>query len=159
LTGHLERPIGEMRVVSHTLLAAVGGGRRVQAQELVFLGGPTTAPGYEFHELVGSMGFSQRLEWQLPIPFISVPLGRFGRAPARALLAPFAQLAVVVGDHDPVRRTILGRGVIRVDGGYPSLGVGVLTLFEMVRFDVARGLREGRWSFSADLVRDFWRIL
>jgi hypothetical protein len=158
---HLERPLGQTRFVSHSLLAGVHGGRRIPPQELVYLGGPTTAPGYEYHELVGAAGLSQRIEWQLPVPFVAVPLGRFGRAPARATLAPFAQIALVGGKHDPGRRTLptLDATTARRAGGYPSVGVGLLTLFDLLRFDVARGLRDGRWSFSVDVSRDFWRIL
>jgi hypothetical protein len=159
LVAHVERPIGSTRFVSHSLFAGVYGRHRIPPQELVFLGGPTTAAGYEYHELVGAAGLSQRLEWQLPVPFVAVPLGRFGRAPARATLAPFGQLAIVGGEHDPVRRTSFSPASRRVAGGYPSVGVGLLTLFELLRFDVARGLRDGRWSFSVDVSRDFWRIL
>jgi hypothetical protein len=161
LVAHLERPLGQTRFVSHSVLAGADGWRRIPPQELVYFGGPTTAPGYEYHELVGAAGLSQRVEWQLPVPFVSVPLGRFGRAPARATLAPFAQIALVGGEHDPVRRTrpTLGATAPRPPGGYPSVGVGLLTLFDLLRFDVARGLRDGRWSFSVDVSRDFWRIL
>jgi hypothetical protein len=161
VVAHLERPLGQSRFVSHSLLAGAHGARRIPPQELVFLGGPATAPGYAYHELVGAVGLSQRLEWQLPIPFVPLPLGRFGRVPARATLAPFAQVALIGGDHDPVRRTLPTRGgaPARPAAAYPSLGVGLLTLFDLLRFDVARGLREGRWSFSVDVSRDFWRIL
>jgi hypothetical protein len=156
---HLERPIGPTRFVSHSVGAAATSATRIPPQELVFFGGPTTAPGYEYHELVGAAGLSQRIEWQLPVPFVAVPLGRFGRSPARATLAPFAQVAVVGGEHEPIRRTSGTAAAARVAGGYPSVGVGLLTLFELLRFDVARGLRDGRWSFSVDVSRDFWRIL
>jgi hypothetical protein len=158
---HVERPLAETRFVSHTAFAVAGGSGSVPVQELVYFGGPTTAPGYEYHELVGAMGLSQRFEWQLGVPFVAIPLARFGRAPARAMLAPFAQIALVGGEHDPVRR-VGGRTpaqLVRSSGGYPSLGIGLLVLFDLVRFDVARGLRDGRWSFSVDLSRDFWRIL
>jgi hypothetical protein len=161
LVAHLECPLGQMRLVSHSLLAAAHGSRGIPAQELVYFGGPTTAPGYEYHELVGAAGLSQRLEWQLPVPFVALPLGRFGRSPARATLAPFVQIALVGGGHDPVRRTGASAGAtpVRRAGGYSSVGLGLLTLFDLVRFDVARGLRDGRWSFSVDVSRDFWRIL
>jgi hypothetical protein len=43
--------------------------------------------------------------------------------------------------------------------GYPSIGAGFLVFFDLVRFDVARGLRNGRWTFGVDLTRDLWRIL
>jgi hypothetical protein len=165
VVAHLERPVSRTRVVSHSILAATlvapGGTAGLPTQELVFFGGPTTAPGHEFHELVGTGGLSQRLEWQLPIPFVAVPLGRFGRAPARATLAPFAHVAVVGGDPDPVHR--LGADgsfpTPRHSGAYPSAGVGLITLFDLLRFDVARGLRDGRWTFSVDVTREFWRIL
>jgi hypothetical protein len=35
----------------------------------------------------------------------------------------------------------------------------MLTVFEVLRFDVARGLRGGRWTFSVDVGRDFWSVL
>ena len=44
-------------------------------------------------------------------------------------------------------------------GWHPSLGVGVLTFFDLVRIDVARGTRDGRWTFGIDVTRDFWPIL
>jgi hypothetical protein len=164
VVAHVERPVGGTRLVAHSVAAALAVSpdvkRGMPPQELVYFGGPTTAPGYDLHELVGSAGLSQRLEWQLPLPFVAVPLGRFGRAPARATLAPFAQVALVDGQHDPVRR-LGGRvsSLVRGPGGYPSVGVGLLTLFELLRIDVARGLRDGHWSLSVDLSRDFWRIL
>jgi hypothetical protein len=37
--------------------------------------------------------------------------------------------------------------------------VGALVLFDLLRVDVARGLHDGRWIFSVDLMRDLWRVL
>jgi hypothetical protein len=37
--------------------------------------------------------------------------------------------------------------------------VGLLSVFDLLRFDVARGTRDGRWSFYFDVSRDFWPIL
>ena len=42
---------------------------------------------------------------------------------------------------------------------HPSIGIGILTLFDLLRFDVARGTRDGRWSFYVDVTRDLWSIL
>jgi hypothetical protein len=39
------------------------------------------------------------------------------------------------------------------------VGVGALTIFDLLRLDVARGLRDGRWTFSVDVSREFWAIL
>ena len=42
---------------------------------------------------------------------------------------------------------------------YPSVGVGVIGFFDLLRIDVARTLRGGRWLFSVDAARDFWKVL
>jgi hypothetical protein len=39
------------------------------------------------------------------------------------------------------------------------VGVGALTIFDLLRFDISRGLRDGRWTFSVDVSRDLWSIL
>jgi hypothetical protein len=44
-------------------------------------------------------------------------------------------------------------------GWYPALGVALEPLLDMVRLDVARGLRDGRWTFSFDMSRAFWGVL
>jgi len=101
--------------------------------------------------MVGRVGASQRLEWRAPIPFPAVKLGRFGTTPRTATLAPFVHLAYI---DDPV--------IIRAskdDGWYPSAGLGTLLLFDLLRVDVARGLRNGRWSLSVDVAQDFWRVM
>jgi len=141
--GNFERPLGKSRIVAHSLFAAVIGDDPVPAQHLVYLGGPTTGPGYDFHEFVGKIGGSQRLELRFPAPFPSFKLGRYGRTPASITLAPFVN-------------TIW---MDKAGGWYPSVGLGALSIFDVLRFDVARGFRDGRWSFSVDFGKDFWRIL
>lgn len=134
-------------------------------QLLLFAGGPTTAPGYDFHAFRSRALVSQRVEWRTPIDFVPIPLGRWGRIPGEARLAPFA---VVVGSARGARGTlgapVAGGGVGGVVDGrragwYPALGVGLLSIFDLVRVDVARGLRDGRWTFGIDVARDFWPIL
>jgi hypothetical protein len=119
-------------------------------QDLIRAGGPVTAPGYRAHQFVSRALLSQRLEWQLPVPFPAIPIGRWGRSPGKATVAPLA--AVVVQEE----RDVSGR---RRFAGYPSVGAGLLVFFDLVRLDVARGLRDGRWTFAVDLSRDLWRIL
>lgn len=153
LTGRAERAFGDRRLVLATVAAGTVG--RVPVQELVLFGGPVTAPGFDFHRLAGRAGVSQRVEWQFPVPFPSVSLGRYGRAPATATLAPYASLAAV-WRPEAVRAGAPAVG----SGAYPSLGIGALTFFDLLRFDVARGVgRGGRWLFSVDVTRDFWRVL
>lgn len=145
-----QRPFGTSRLLLHTLAAGIFSGDTLPAQHLVYLGGPTSSPGYEFHEFVGRGGVSQRIEYRFLAPFVPIPLGRFGRAPASVTLAPFATAVWVdrAAPFKPARQ-----------GWYPALGLGALSLFDVLRFDVARGLRHGRWTFSVDVGRDFWSVL
>ena len=162
----IERPVGEWRVLSRTFAAGATADPALLAQDLVFLGGPVTAPGYAFHSLVGDRALSQHLEVQLPIPFLGIPLGRFGRSPARALVAPHASVVLL---HQPDLDLNILRGpapITPVDpfrarrsGAYPAVGISLLAAFDLLRFDVARGLRDGRWVFSVDVTRSFWSIL
>lgn len=155
----LERPIGRQRVVLHTIAGAVGGRDDViPAEELLYFGGPVSAPGYDFHQLAGRAGLSQRLEWRVPIPFVALPLGRFGKVPGSATLAPYGQVVAIGGAPVVASRSGLPFAST-IPGGYPSVGMGLLTLFDLVRFDVSRGLRHGRWLFSFDVNPEFWSVL
>jgi hypothetical protein len=146
-----ERPFSSFRLVGHTQIAGAFGSD-LPPQEFVYLGGPTTAPGYAFHELVGRFGASQRLEGRVSIPFPAFSLGRYGNTGKSATLAPYVNAAYVA-------RVSGSTTANRSAGWYPSVGVGTLTVFDLLRFDVAKGLRDGRWSFSVDVIRDFWSIL
>ena len=146
----LERPLGSSRLLFHTIAAGVLSHDSVPVQHLVFLGGPASGPGYDFHEFVGRAGVSQRLEWHFLAPFIPIPLGRYGRIPGTVTLAPFATAVWIdrsAGFQAPRQ------------GWYPALGLGALTVFDIIRLDVARGLRGGKWTFSVDVGRDFWSVL
>ena len=147
----LERPFGRNRLVARSSLAGVAGAD-LPPQEFVYLGGPTTAPGYEYHELVGRFGATQRIEARLAVPFPALPLGRYGTTGASATLVPFAHTAYVARVAGSIRAE-------REAGWYPSIGLGLMTVFDLLRFDVAKGLRDGRWAFSVDVIRDFWPIL
>ena len=146
-----ERSVGRHRLVVRSTFAAVSAeGNDVPPQYLVYLGGPVTAPGYAYHGLVGQIGASQRLEWRAPIPFPSIRLGRFGAAPATATFAPFVH-AAYIAEPASVRGSLAG--------WRPSAGAAALLLFDLLRIDVARGLRDGRWRFSVDVAPDFWRVM
>lgn len=150
LSGQLEldtRVAGRL-LVGRTVASAVVGARP-DLQHYVFMGGPATAPGYRFHEFVGRVGVSQRLELQQSLPFVAIPLGRYGRAPASMTLAPYVHAVYVGGGDLPGDRAA---------GVYPSIGVGGLFLFDLVRVDLARGLRDGRWTVSVDLASHLWGV-
>ncbi|MBX6333431.1 MAG: hypothetical protein IRY91_16405 [Gemmatimonadaceae bacterium] len=150
VAAQLERPMGRDRLVTRTTIGAVGASPDVPPQEMVFLGGPITAPGYPFHRFAATFGASEHVEWRTHVPFLPLSLGPFGRAPGSATLAPYVHTVYVNGSApfaEPAR------------GWYPSAGVGVYVLFDLIRFDVARGFRHGEWTFSVDLTRDLWDIL
>jgi len=146
----LQKPFGSSRILFHTIAAGIFSHDTVPAQHLVYLGGPTTGPGYDFHEFIGRGGVSQRIEYRFLAPFLPIPLGRFGRAPGTITLAPFATGVWI--DRSVAFKTAR-------QGWYPSVGLGALTVFDVLRLDVARGLRDGRWTFSVDIGRDFWSVL
>ena len=102
---------------------------------------------------MGRVGGTQRLEARLPIPFFALSLGRYGNTGKSATLAPYLHSAYIA------RLDRTGPAEQRPVGWYPLVGVGLLTVFDLLRFDVAKGLRDGRWSFSVDVIRDFWPIL
>ncbi len=172
ITANVERPFGDSRLVTATTIAAVASHETtgLPAQELVFLGGPISGPGFDYHAFASKTGFSEHAEWRLPAPFVPFSLGRFGRVPGRGSVAPFAHVIGVSSYRpaacvSPSLGTISGRAPARlacdgiVGGLYPSVGLGYLLPFNLLRFDVAHGLRNGRWTFSVDVSREFWSVL
>ena len=165
--GNFERPFRQTRLVAHTVAAIAFGAHAdsIPPQHLVYLGGPTTGPGYDFHQFTGKMGASQRIELRFPMPFPSFKLGRYGHTPATATLAPFVnsvwlQDPVDVRSHPPAFSDFGSIESERLSSaGHVSLGIGLFTLFDVLRMDVARGLRNGRWTFSVDFGKDLWSIL
>jgi hypothetical protein len=150
LTAHGERALGAGHLVLESTVAGVTAPPDAPPQELVFLGGPVTGPGYDYHQFAGRVGASARVEWRAAVPFFGLSLGPYGHAPASATLAPFATVIYSASDASFARDPA---------GWYPAIGIGALVFFDMVRVDVARGLRRGRWTFSLDVARDLWPIL
>ncbi|MES3033396.1 MAG: hypothetical protein V4813_05300 [Gemmatimonadota bacterium] len=146
----IQRPIGRDRLVLRTIAAGTVGAV-VPVQYEAWLGGPITLPGYGFHSVRGRAAVSQRIEWQHGVPGPTIPLGRYGRVPGEIVLAPFAVVAWSDGATTSERQ--VARGL------RPAVGIAGIGLFNLLRVDVARGLRDGRWLFSVDVTRDFWRIL
>jgi hypothetical protein len=138
--------LGAQQLRLRSTAAALSGGA-VPPQDLVRFGGPVSGPGYAFHRFAARRGLSQRLELQRRIPFVPMDLGRFGRVPATLVLAPYAHAVWVDG------------GIDGTQGWYPSLGLGGLGFFDLLRVDVARGLRDGTWTFSVDVSPALWPVL
>jgi hypothetical protein len=142
-----ERKVGSATFVTGTFAGVSDGSL---TQDLVRAGGPVTGPGYSAHQFESRGLVAQRLEWRIPVPFPSIPLGRWGGSPGRATFAPLA--AIVVQEE---RNQFGSSHVI----GYPSVGAGMILLFDLLRMDIAKGIRNGRWTLGVDVSRDLWRIL
>ena len=134
-------------LVTRTFAAGLSNGYSPPLQRLVWLGGPVTGPGFDYHQFVGRSALSQRVEWQRTIAFVPMRFGRFGRVPSTLTLAPFAMGLWVDGQGAPSH------------GWHGAVGLGVLAFFDQLRVDVARGGRGGRWTFSVDLSQALWPIL
>ncbi len=171
---NVERPFfdGTQRLVLQTIAGWVhdeGDDGLYEPQELLYFGGPVSAPGYVYHSIVAPLGVSQRIEWHFPAPFPGFSLGRFGRVPSRGTIAPYANVVVArqisgcqallnAGDQLPALGTPLSCDEVGI--ARPAFGVGYITPFDLIRFDVARGTgTRGRWFFGVDVNRDFWSIL
>lgn len=146
----VEKAFTGSRIVLRSAGGVAWGADTLPASELLYAGGPVSAPGYVASRFAARRLLSQRIEWQFPIPAPAIPLGRWGRVPGTVTLAPYFN-ALVAQEGAPFRRG--------VSGAYPSVGLGMLPFFGLVRLDISRSLREPRWGFSVDVSKDFWRIL
>jgi hypothetical protein len=133
------------RFVIRTIAAGVSAGDDVPAQLGVYFGGPVTGPGYDFHLLTARLGLSQRVEFQRSVGAVTLDFGRFGRVPAAVVLAPYVH-GVWLRDVESARP---------FSG---SVGVSLISLFDLLRVDVARGVNGGGWMFAVDVTRELWRV-
>jgi len=146
-----DRPFGRDRLVARASIGAVTADGRIPPQEAVYAGGPTTGPGYPFHAFAARLTSAVRGEWQMPVPAPGVSLGSLGTTPRVMTLAPFVSADYI--DHAVRPR-------LQPSGWYPAVGIGGLALFDLVRVDVARGLRRpGGWTLWIDVSRDWWGVL
>lgn len=142
LSSGVEKDFGRSSLQLRSYGGAIIGSGSIVPHRLISVGGTISAPGYGYHSLTGNAVWSQRVEYQFKVPFARISLGKFGKSPAEITLAPYGNAAWVNGA-----------------GWYPSIGMGALTVFDIFRFDVARGLRDGRWTFGFDVAKAFWGIL
>jgi hypothetical protein len=166
LSLELERALGSARLTHRTFAGAVTGTNFLLSQDLFFLGGPVSMPGYDYHSLIGDRALKQELESKLPIPFPRFSIGRFGRSPGTAWLAPHWSVAGIhrVGSSVDIKR---GSGLTptpdpfraTASGWYQSAGVSLIAAFDLLRLDVSRAIPTGRWLFSVDVTRSFWSIM
>jgi len=143
----IRHPVGAGLLIARTLLHGVTAGAEVPVQWGAFAGGPLSAPGYAFHSLRGDAMVAQRFELHRRAGSVPLRFGRFGSVPTTLTIAPYVHQALIHA---------------RDGGGWssaPSLGIGVIGLFDLLRLDVARPLRGRGWLVSLDVARAFWPAL
>jgi hypothetical protein len=165
----LSKPLGPDQSLFLQTFGGIGGGHVVPPQWRLFAGGPWSAPGYDYLSFSSGVMASQRVEWRVPVWGPSIPLGRFGQSPPRVVLAPYAQVLAtartrVLEAGDPTYLALPGGEaralrIPRPAGAYASVGLGALFFYDLLRVDVARGLRGGTWRFNVDIDRSFWGML
>jgi hypothetical protein len=164
LLAGLEVPIGaRMRLVTSGMVAGVHAPSGVPPiLDFVYLGGPVSAPGYDYHSSVGSLGYYGHVELHVPAPFPAFSLGRYGHVPGQGTFAPYVHIAGATNgiERCASRADGIASGCVLPNDFMPAFGAGYLTPFDLVRIDVAKGAgRNGRWTFAVDVTRDFWSIL
>ena len=147
----VHRPLSHDRAVVSFTQGGVAAGRDLAPQWLMLVGGPWSAPGYDAAAFATRAYLTQRIEFRQPVRGPTIPLGKYGRAPGHITLAPYAQLTATASGLSSVPS--------RDAGLWPSVGTGALFFFDLLRADVARGLRDGAWRFAIDIDRGFWGIL
>ena len=141
----VERPFDAGRLAFFLAGGAVTSNGHIPAQDLLYLGGPMSAPGYAYHQFGDDNALTARLEWRVHVPAPAISLGRFGKIPGEASLAPFVQ----VGAVHPTSPGDL----------HPSVGLAIQPFFDLLRLQLARGMRQGGWSFNIDITREYWSVL
>ena len=115
-------------------------------QKLFLLGGRHTLPGYPFRSFIGNQIALLRVE------------------ASQALLAPWLKVHIfgAAGVTGFARTNLPDPGWLRrdTDGVKSSAGLGLKLGWDLLRFDVGRGLNDGGdWEFVFSVQRRFWEWL
>ncbi len=146
------RSLGSLSLRLSAQAGAVGGGT-IPAQRLFVAGGRGTVRGYQFNRFGGNLfGFiSAELSRDIKYPYLSV--------------AVFGDLGWIGFEGASARRaaqlwTDAGVPAEEAEGALIGAGAGVGLLFDIVRLELARGLRQnGTWEFVFRVSPRFWAWL
>ena len=110
------------------------------AQSLFLLGGRETLPGYGYRDFVGNRFWLVRADGTFPLRSPWVSLHIFGGIGASYLDA----------------RVVPSEWHARDSGGLrAAVGAGLALGWDVLRFDVGRGLRDGKWELSFSVMPRF----
>jgi hypothetical protein len=110
---------------------------RTPPQEIFLLGGQGTLPGYDYRSFVGRRFWLARLEGTHPLRPPWVGIRTFAALGSTHLAGASLPAAWAATDSDGVRAAV---------------GAGLSLGWDVIRLDLARGLRDGRWEvmFTVD---------
>ena len=110
------------------------------AQSLFLLGGRETLPGYGYRDFVGNRFWLMRADGTFPLRSPWVSLHIFGGIGATYLDARVVPSDWKARDSDGLRATV---------------GAGLALGWDVLRFDVGRGLHDGKWELIFSVVPRF----
>jgi hypothetical protein len=130
--------------------AGPAGGRHIPSQRLFPAGGRGTVRGYSFHSFVGNLygGLGIELSRAIRHPYLS--------------LAIFADLGWVGSEGNGAARAIdvwnrVGEPVDASSGPLVGVGAGLGLVYDILRLELARGLRQGGiWEFVVRVRPGLW---
>jgi hypothetical protein len=132
---------------------AGGGTAELPAYRSFALGGWGTLPGEPFRKWGGLRSGLATVEYRLPVPVPSLPLGDFVSTGRSAILAPFISVGGAIGtlkDSLPWRPTPAPRTVA---------GLALELFHQLLRIDAGVSLNTGEFGLMVDFSREWWGIL
>jgi hypothetical protein len=128
------------------------GSAELPAYRSFAIGGRGTLVGEPFRAYGGRSTVLAHMEWDLPIPFIPVPVGSYASTGNRAMVGPF----VAAGWTD---REVSGTPWAASPGIRPVAGLAGEFFMGLLRVEAGVALRTGDIGVTADVSRAWWGIL
>jgi hypothetical protein len=147
--GHVLVPIGGTRLFVHAQGGAASAG--LPPHRAFVLGGRGTLLGEEFRRFGGARMALARLEWRIPVPFVSLGVGPYTRTPRQLTVAPY--VAAGWASRPVAGAPGIATPQIRVTPGLAFEWLGVF------RFEAGLATETRRVGFAFDVTRDLWSIL
>ncbi|NIR43546.1 MAG: BamA/TamA family outer membrane protein [Gemmatimonadetes bacterium] len=130
--------------------AGAAGGGRLPAQRLFPAGGRGTVRGYDFHRFIGNLYGAGSLELARSIAYPIVSAVAFADVGWTGIEGNSGRRAVEVWNE-------AGTAAEASDGVLVSAGAGLGLFFDIIRVELARGLRQdGAWELIFRARREFW---
>ena len=149
VAGQLQQPVGVTSVLVRVRAGVADDA--LPAHRAFVLGGRGTLVGDEFREWGGAASALGHVEWRLPVPFPTLPLGPYARTPGTLIVAPFAAVGWA-------ERPAAGAPWRASDGARVTLGLAVEWL-GLLRIEAGWGTASDKIGVVMDVTRDFWDIL